>query len=169
MIINVSGIPEGRSVLSQVVKIEGEQARWLVCAQGLNCRAEIDRIPSRITVHLFYSGAVELECSRCLNHFNNPVVGDFHVVLTNRSAEKERELHPEDDVDFSFDDGTEEIDIGTAIFDEVITALPMKPVCRESCPGILDAPIETKMRQETSPGADGIDPRWDILKSIKKK
>jgi uncharacterized protein len=169
MIINVSVIPEGRSVLSQVVKIEGEQARWLVCGQGLNCRAEIDRIHSRIAVHLFYTGTVELECSRCLVHFNYPVVGDFYIVLTNRSAEKKRESRHEEDVDFSFDDGTEEIDIGTAIFDEIITTLPMKPVCRETCPGILDASIETIMRHEPSPVEDDIDPRWNGLKSIKKE
>jgi len=56
MVINIKRIPEGRSALSQFVKIEGEQEAWLTCTDDLNCRAEIDRIQSQITVHLFYQG-----------------------------------------------------------------------------------------------------------------
>jgi uncharacterized protein len=169
MLINVSTIPEGRSVLSQLVKIEGEQAQWLVCKEDLNCRAEIDRIVARITIHLYYKGVVELECSRCLAHFDYPIMGDFHVLLTNRSVEKKRDVSPEDDVDFYFSDGTEEIDIGSAIFDDIITTLPMKPVCRENCPGIAGVVKDIEVSEESPVKSDQIDSRWDVLKKFKNK
>jgi uncharacterized protein len=168
MLINVQGIPEGKSALSQPVKIEGEQALWLVCKEDLECRAEIDRIPSRIAIHLFYRGAVELECSRCLVHFAHPVAGDFHVLLNNRSVEKKREMPCEDDIDFHYDDGTEEIDIRSAIFDDIITALPMKPVCRENCPGIYDASSQRPEDKKNRSEQDHSDPRWDALKKLKE-
>ncbi len=169
MVINIKRIPEGRSDLSQLVKIEGEQGAWLTCKEDLSCRAEIDRIQSQITVHVFYQGAVLLECSRCLLRFNHPVNGDFHVLLMNRSVDKKRKVSFEDDIDFYFDDGTEEIDIRSAIFDDIITTLPLKPICSEECPGIL-MPFEVlkDTGQEQSEEKRG-DPRWDALKKLKKK
>jgi uncharacterized protein len=169
MVINIQKIPEGRSALSQLVKIEGEQEAWLPCKEDIACRAEIDRIQSQITIHLFYQGAVELDCSRCLTRFNYPVNGDYYIFLKNRSEDKKRKTSFEEDIDFYFDVGTEEIDIRSAIFDEIITAFPLKPICFEGCPGIL-VPVEASRPAGHGPGeGKHIDPRWDALKKLKKK
>ena len=169
MVINIKRIPEGRSALSQFVKIEGEQEAWLTCTDDLNCRAEIDRIQSQITVHLFYQGAVLLDCSKCLTRFSYAVSGDFHILLKNRSADKTHRASFEDDIDFYFDDGTDEIDVRSAIFDDIITTLPLKPICSEECPGIL-VPLEPSKPAGQGPGEENrIDPRWEGLKKLRMK
>jgi uncharacterized protein len=168
MVINIQRIPEGRSALSQFVKIEGEQGAWLSCEDDLNCRAEIDRIQSQITVHLFYQGAVLLECSRCLKQFSYPVKSDFHVLLKNRSADKKRKAPFEEDIDFYFDDGAEEIDVRSAIFDDIITTLPLKPICTEECTGIIVPLEQSKLPGQGSEKENAVDPRWDALKKLKK-
>jgi uncharacterized protein len=169
MVINLKRIPEGRSALSQFVKIEGEQEAWLTCTDDLNCRAEIDRIQSQITVHIFYQGAVLLDCSRCLTKFNNPVSGEFYVLLKKRSAEKKRPGPGEEDSDFYFDDNTDDIDMRSAIYDDIMTTLPLKPICSEGCEGILVPLKELKSTVHDPGGEEHIDPRWDALKKLKKK
>jgi uncharacterized metal-binding protein YceD (DUF177 family) len=169
MVINIQRIPEGRSALSQLVKIEGEQGEWLTCSEDLNCRAEIDRIQPQITVHLFFQGSVVLECSRCLSQFSHPINGEFYVLLKKRSAEKKHKVPFEDDVDFYFDDNTEDIDIRSAIFDDIITNLPLKPICSDECPGILVPLKPSKLSGQGANEGKSIDPRWDALKKLKKK
>lgn len=168
MVINIKRVPEGRSVLSQYVTIEGEQGTWLVCNDDLNCRAEIDRIQTQITVHIFYQGAVMLDCSRCCAPFNHAISGDFHVLLKNRSADKKRKSPFEDDIDFYFDEFTEDVDIRSAIFDEIITNLPLKPICSEDCPGIRAPLAATKTAGQDFRG-EHVDPRWEVLKKLKKE
>ncbi|MGB7567993.1 MAG: DUF177 domain-containing protein, partial [Chitinivibrionales bacterium] len=101
--------------------------------------------------------------------FNHPVNGDFHVLLMNRSVDKKRKVSFENDIDFYFDDGTEEIDIRSAIFDDIITTLPLKPICSEECPGILMPSEVLKDAGQGHSEEKRGDPRWDALRKLKKK
>jgi uncharacterized protein len=169
MVLTIGKIPEGRSVLSQKVKVEEDRAQWIPLIGELQCRAEIDFLRTRISVHVFYEGKVELECSRCLKKFEHPVKGGCYVLLKNTSADKKRPAAQDEDEgeesDFSFNDKTDEIDIRSAIFDEILLALPLKPLCSETCPGFQLKPnvaIEKKEDKQS-------DPRWDRLKKINSK
>jgi len=125
---------------------------------------------SQIAVHIIYSGAVQLECSRCLNTFLYPVAGDFHVILQDKSGDKKNTDDDDDDFsDFTFDNATDEMDIRDAIYDDVVTALPMKPLCADSCPGI--APMYVAAAEETAQdtASETVDVRWDALKKLKKQ
>jgi uncharacterized metal-binding protein YceD (DUF177 family) len=163
MLLNLLRIPEGRSVLSQTIVWEDEQSDWLVCPEGLSCTAEIDRLKSQIAVHIVYSGTVMLECSRCLTSYGQPVAGDFHVLLKNRSEEKRLDGDDEDYSDFSFDDATDELDIRDAIFDDVVTGLPMMPLCSGDCPGLLP------QNEDSADSSDAGDVRWNALKKLKQQ
>jgi uncharacterized metal-binding protein YceD (DUF177 family) len=166
MILPVKRIPDGHSVLSQNVEISGEQAQWLH-AKTLVCRAEIDRIRSQLHVHFFYTGSVEVECARCLTPVDFPVKGDFRIVCVHRSeAGKNNEL-PEEEIDFVFDDTTDEIDLIPLIYEEIMVSLPMKPLCTEQCPGIVFEEKETAGKK-TGERERPVDPRWEALKKLKK-
>jgi uncharacterized protein len=169
MILPVKRIPDGHSVLSQNVEISGEQAQWLH-AKTLVCRAEIDRIRSQLHVHIFYTGSVEVECARCLTPFDFPVAGDFRVVCVHaRGASdvgKNDELS-EEEIDFVFDDTTDEIDLVPLVYEEIMVSLPMKPLCSEQCPGLAveeKGTAGTKTAEKEVP----VDPRWEALKKLKK-
>jgi uncharacterized protein len=169
MVLTIGKIPEGRSVLSQKVEVEEDRAQWVPLIGNLECRAEIDRIQKRITVHVFYEGKLGLECSRCLRKIEYPVKGECFVLLKNTSADKkkpaEQEESEEEENDFTFTDSTEEIDIRSAIFDEILLSLPLKPLCSEACPGMEIKPDIA----EEQPKAESSDPRWDKLKKIRFK
>jgi uncharacterized protein len=162
MVLSLPKIPEGHSVLSQKVEVEQDRAAWITLLGDLLCRAEIDRLQTRISVHVFYCGKVELECSRCLKKIEYPIVGDCYMILKNSSAHKKRPADQEEDSDFYFNDTTEEIDIRSAVFDDILLSLPLKPLCVEACPGI-------SLTSNGAPQSQAhllSDPRWDKLKKI---
>jgi uncharacterized protein len=162
MVLTIGKIPEGHSVLSQKVEVEEDRAEWIPLVGNLECRAEIDRLTSRIAVHLFYEGKVEQECSRCLKKFEYPVQGDCYVVLHDRSADKKDPDAQEEESDFSFNDSTDEIDIRSAVFDDILLSLPLKPLCDEACPGFpLPGSVANENQEKRC-----IDPRWENLKKL---
>jgi uncharacterized protein len=165
MLLNIHRIPEGRSVLSQNVTIEGEQASWVSIVGNVHCRTEIDNIQTQITAHVFYESTVQLECSRCLKKFDYPIKGDFYTLIKKRSPD----VHPIDAVDeesdFFYDDLTDELDIRSVLFDEMILALPMKPLCSENCSGIS---AYKELEKEPAP-KNNSDPRWEALGKLKSK
>ncbi len=161
MVITIGNIPEGRSVLSQKVDVEEDRAQWIPLIGDLLCRAEIDRLQTRISVHLFYQGKVELECSRCLKKIEQPVAGDCYIILKHGSVDKNK--HDEDEEgDFFFNDSTEEIDIRSALFDDILLSLPLKPLCFEACPGFM----ETEEKPRPVQKKKQVDPRWEGLKKV---
>jgi uncharacterized protein len=122
------------------------------------CRAEIDRIQSRIQIRLFYQGKAELVCARCLESFSMPVNGETTVIATFTS---EQGIHLIDDEEYGgecIDRENHEIDLSAIIRDELLTALPMMPLCSEQCAGI---------RGPEAASVAGIDPRWNALKKLK--
>jgi uncharacterized protein len=78
-----------------------------------------------------------LGCSRCLEDFTLPVDASFDLLyLPHAENAGEGEVEVEDD-----DLGTafyhdEEIDLGQLMREQFYLALPMKPLCRESCRGL---------------------------------
>jgi uncharacterized protein len=165
MLLNCLKIPEGRSVLSQNVTIEGEQWEWISCVGDVHCRAEIDRIPSQISVHVFYQGIVTLECSRCLKKYDRSLAGDFYIVMKKRSSGQAASKVPVEEDDFFFDDETDEIDLSGALFDDMVLAVPMKPLCSEDCLGI---PLLKKDAIDVSQ-AKTPDTRWEALMKLKDR
>lgn len=167
MILPIKRIPDGHSALSQKVEFSGDQAQWLA-ANDLSCRAEIDRIGSQLHVHLFYAGSVRTECARCLKPVDFPAQGDFRVMCVHRSDTGEGRDFREGEPDFVYDDDTDVIDLTQLLYEEIMVALPMKPLCSEQCPGMVfgktkDRKTGAAARHET------IDPRWESLKKLKNK
>jgi uncharacterized metal-binding protein YceD (DUF177 family) len=163
MVLLINKIPEGRSVLCQNIEIEEGRAALIPPIKNLSCKAEIDRIQDRISVHLYYQGTMTLECSRCLKEFVFPLDGSFYLTLKNTSGPKK---HPEEEEsEFSYNDSTEELDIQSAIVDDIVVSIPMKPLCSEGCPGIaFNSNGVTK-----KPESNKEDPRWNGLKKINLK
>ncbi len=164
MLLTIKTIPEGRSVFSQNIAAEEGETRGVAFKGEIACRAEIDRVQTRICAHLFYRATVELECSRCLKKLYYPMAGDFFIILKDNSAEKNQNGTNDEGIDFFFNTETDEVDIRSAIIDEMILSLPMKPLCSETCPGVSAASHLTAKAPEQA----CTDPRWDELKKLVK-
>jgi uncharacterized protein len=82
-----------------------------------------------------------LTCSRCLESFKNRIEHPFTLRFARqaiRDARLERGAEVElttDQIGLSFFDG-EEIDLRDALQEQIILALPYKPLCREACKGL---------------------------------
>jgi len=166
MILPVKRIPDGHSVLSQKVEFSGEQAQWLA-AKGLVCRAEIDRIRSQLYVHVFYDGSVKTECARCLKPVDFAVEGDFRVICVHRSETGDNSDFDKNEVDFVYDDTTDELDLTPLVYEEIMISIPMKPLCSAECPGIAIDKVPVK-RKASSEKSEPVDPRWEALKRLKR-
>jgi uncharacterized protein len=81
------------------------------------------------------SGAVEGTCSRCLKDYSLPVEKEFNLVLLpDPLGLKSRELN-RDEMGLSYY-STEEIDLAPLIREQVLLALPIRPLCDDQCRGL---------------------------------
>ena len=109
-----------------------------------------------------------LTCSRCLEPFTMPFEGHIDVrylPASEMSVEDEREVAEEDlDTSYYRDD---QIDLNELLREQFYLALPMKPLCRESCAGLCPqcgTNLNTGTCQCTSQWED---PRLAPLKGLK--
>ncbi|MEV6164470.1 YceD family protein [Streptomyces sp. NPDC052052] len=114
--------------------------------------------------------SAEGECVRCLEPLHQEVVADFQELFSYPDADDrgrpkaEPADDAEDDEDRLFiEDGL--FDLEPVLRDAVVLALPMQPVCRESCAGLCS---ECGIRLDENPGHhhDAVDIRWAALQGL---
>lgn len=114
--------------------LEGEDFRVVspvVFEVDVRKDAEKVRLVGRVATTL------EMSCSRCLEAFEIPVDSTFDLLFLPEAAETasgEREMD-EDDVGVAYY-RDESIDLGEVMREQFFLALPMKPLCRETCLGL---------------------------------
>jgi uncharacterized protein len=113
---------------------------------------------------------LELVCSRCLEAFTLPVSASFdsrYLPASEVSAEAEREME-DDDLGVSYYQD-EVINLNELLREQFYLALPMKPLCQESCRGLCPQ-CGTNLNQATC-GCAQIweDPRLAPLKALKDR
>ena len=100
--------------------------------------------------------AINFECSRCLDQFedklNIEISEQFKQILTQDEIAREIELTEEDFVFPISEDNI--IDLAEVIRQNLIASLPQKVLCRVDCPGIKSDILDKKR----------IDPRLEKLK-----
>ncbi|MET9482798.1 DUF177 domain-containing protein [Streptomyces sp. NPDC006638] len=112
----------------------------------------------------------EGECVRCLEPLGQPVEADFQELFSYHDADDRGRTRAEpgddaeDDEDTLFiEDGL--FDLEPVLRDAVVLALPMQPVCRETCAGLCS---ECGIRLDENPGHhhDAVDIRWAALQGL---
>jgi uncharacterized protein len=112
---------------------------------------------------------LELLCSRCLEPFRMPVDSSFDLRFlpaTDMTADEEREVQ-EADLETSYyrDD---QIDLNELLREQFYLALPMKPLCAETCKGLC-VHCGTNLNKGTCDCApQWTDPRLAALKALIK-
>ena len=112
---------------------------------------------------------LELKCSRCLEPFAVPVDQEFDLRYqphTANAGEGEREIE-EDDLTTAFYE-KDEIDLGHLMHEQFVLALPMKPLCKDTCKGLC-VHCGTDLNKGTCACAPAwTDPRLAVLKGLMK-
>ncbi|MDQ0793772.1 DUF177 domain-containing protein [Streptomyces sp. B1I3] len=113
----------------------------------------------------------EGECVRCLEPLGLDVEADFQEMFSypdaddrNRSRTADPVDDAEDDEDrFFLEDGL--FDLEPVLRDAVVLALPLQPVCKETCAGLCS---ECGIRLDENPGHhhDAVDMRWAALQGL---
>lgn len=112
---------------------------------------------------------VRLQCARCLEDFQVDRRVDMNLAVTPGALETEL-AEPDADtgeIDRCFvEEG--ELDLGRVFTQEILLSLPMKPLCKEDCPGLcaqcgaLAGSPECRCPQD-----EPVDSRWGALKKLK--
>ena len=169
MKIDMRVVPEGRSRLEQNTGLEEFKDELPPFSEKIRTVAEIDRMGETIIVNLHFEGCFQMQCSRCLEDYDVPVKSDLRLIL----EEGEGKYGPsaeDDGTDFFFDVNHDLVDISSAIYDEIMIELPLKPLCSEDCKGIelgSGVTFESGGSSESS-GGEPVDPRWEALRKLKK-
>ncbi|MFD5898253.1 MULTISPECIES: YceD family protein [unclassified Streptomyces] len=113
----------------------------------------------------------EGECVRCLEPVRQDVAADFQEMFSYPDADdrgRSKQAEPADDAEDDEDrlyieDGL--FDLEPVLRDAVVLALPMQPVCRETCAGLCS---ECGIRLDENPDHhhDAVDIRWASLQGL---
>ncbi|MEU3919143.1 DUF177 domain-containing protein [Streptomyces sp. NPDC002659] len=114
--------------------------------------------------------SAEGECVRCLEPLSHEVAADFQEMFSYPDADdrgRSRTAEPVDDAEdedvLFLEDGM--FDLEPVLRDAVVLALPMQPVCRETCAGLCS---ECGIRLDENPDHhhDAVDIRWAALQGL---
>jgi uncharacterized protein len=166
MIVRVSEIPgEGLRVGSptEVGPVYSEDG-WSLEAISL----AIERLGQEVSVRGGFGAAARVQCSRCLEPLVlrvEPEV-DMHLVPAPTVRQGEVELGREDlEVDFYSGDT---LDVGGLLRSETALALPMKPLCRDTCRGLCPACGGNRNQRDCACSSRGSDPRLAPLEALRR-
>jgi uncharacterized protein len=133
---------------------------------------EVDVVCYRSGRELFFrgslQGSLESTCSRCLKDFRLPVRHEFNIVLSPKPAPSNaatEELRPED-LGLSYYSG-EEIDLAPLVREQVLLALPTRPLCAENCRGLCSGCGADLNSEECRCSRDAEDPRMAIFRTLR--
>lgn len=108
-------------------------------------------------------GSVEVNCDRCLEAFNYPINGEQQLFVQFGASYKEETdeiiIIPEDE---------HEINITPIIYEYIHLLLPLQKMHFEDENGETTCNKEMLKKLNAISEEDQIDPRWDILKKLKK-
>lgn len=115
------------------------------------------------------SATVVGECARCLDPVSPRLVVDLQELYAYPGREPGGRHQQGDDQDEDVEelprlDG-DLLDLEPALRDAVVLALPLKPLCREDCPGLCPQ-CGARLESDPDHGHDEIDPRWAALRDL---
>ncbi len=126
-------------------------------------RLEVQRVGEDVLVRGRLSGAVELECRRCLVRvtveIDEPVSVLFRPDLGPSAAEEE-EVYP-------FSSKERELDLAPAVREQMLLAVPKFAVCQAACRGLCPRCGANRNLVECRCEVHETDERWAALRKLK--
>jgi len=116
---------------------------------------------------LFFRGHVASRpighCARCLEDYEFELETDFNLVMMPKTPEAI--AGSAEDLDLSFYDG-EEIDLSPAVREQLILALPTRPLCREDCRGLCSQCGANRNQVDCGCTQRPVDVRLAVLRNL---
>jgi uncharacterized protein len=130
-------------------------------------QVKLTRTHRGILVQGTLKSKVPVECSRCLKVFDYPLSFDieeeyFPVIDVNSGSHLEL---PDEPGSFTIDEH-HILDLGEAIRQNALLAIPMKPLCKTDCAGLCASCGANLNKGKCDCEPDEIDPRWAKLAQL---
>jgi uncharacterized protein len=129
--IGAEGLPVNVTVTPDWVAAACPDLDARPVAPGLLLRGRLEKTGDDLLLRADLRGAMETSCARCLEPAR--VVLSLPLAVTFVSADEGDEDDEDPDV-VTFQGG--EIDVGDEIRDEILLAIPINPLCQETCLGL---------------------------------
>jgi uncharacterized protein len=128
MFIEVGKVPEGERIWD----MQASFAEGFLSGIKFPINVKTKRERSKISCFAKYKTEITCECSRCLQEFQYEIKGEVYFFVA-----YENETCSDNEFDFYFyKSGNDKINFAQTIYDDIVTQIPMKPLCRENCEGI---------------------------------
>jgi uncharacterized protein len=143
VLLDLEGVPPDGQVIVRSIDpstLQGDSHDFRI-AGAVRISGRLDRAEGRaFRLSGRLASSVELSCVRCLESFAAEIREDLDLLYLPQSENvatdggKDHGLGDDElDVSFYRDD---EIDLGHMIWEQIVLALPMKPVCKAECQGL---------------------------------
>ena len=124
----------------------------------------------RAGMELFFSGSLKTRtgavCARCAEDFDAPGNRPFRFVLSPKAIGYDADSLRAEDLEFSLYEG-DEVDLSPLIREQVLLALPTRPLCREDCRGLCPHCGINLNHSTCDCRVENLDPRLEALRSLK--
>jgi uncharacterized protein len=127
----------------------------------IHVRLDLLKNEDMLLLRFIYSGTVELQCDRCLDLFDMPLLGDDEVILKYGKTQGK----PKGEEEFISND-QQEIEVRQYIFDFITLNIPFRKVHPDDEQGNSLCDPEAIRKIEELSNTSKSDPRWDQLKDI---
>ena len=132
---------------------------------------EVELSYYRAGTELFFEGrlaaATGAACARCAEEFEGAIERPFRFIMSPRAIAAEADAPDEPgDGEYAVYDG-DEIDLSPLIREELLLALPTRPLCREDCRGLCPRCGTNLNQGECRCPEPAGDPRFAVLRSLK--
>lgn len=137
----------------------------------MEANAEKGPLPGEYIVDGTSRFMADLNCSRCLEPYPFAHSSTFHVRFRPRpqlsGEEEEVEITGKEELDVEFySDRT--VPLRDLALEQIQLAIPMKPLCDESCIGLCPKCGASRMRDGCSCQTSMGDERWDALRGVRE-
>ena len=125
----------------------------------------------RSGMDLFFEGDLNwmttATCARCVDEFNVTGRRHFRLVLAPKAVGDEGQADlREEDLDFSVYGG-EDVDLSPLVHEQVLLALPTRPLCRDDCAGLCSVCGGNRNEGACDCRVEVPDERLAVLRSLK--
>jgi uncharacterized protein len=112
-------------------------------AQTIAANVRLTRIPTGILAKGQIDASVRLECSRCLDEYDQPLEAEFadeyRPTIDIATGAELNEDSAEDGAEYFAISDVHVLDLRESFRQAIVLGLPMAPICREDCPGLPEA------------------------------
>jgi uncharacterized protein len=162
MKLRLNALTEGSQTLTMTLSKSDLAISDGTFTNPISVTLAIDKETHQITVKGRLNTEVELICDRCLESFNYPLTVDFQTIISQLISSSDNQ----DENILPITAKSNEVDLTPFARDALLTGLPMKNICSESCRGICpgcgkNLNIDTCICQTSQ-----IDDRWKPLENL---